>query len=770
MNQEKINSESNIIVEHQTDNSGILLEEVVGGYFIQEEEEQRRNDGKLQLEYYLDSFDVINMVQGAMAYDLGTKFDREALHKDEKRNLVYALAFQGLFRSIRMLPPHQFEFESKLYKSEVFFVAPQNKEQFLNLCKEVFFAIGLEIPGPSQKLDFSLIDDHIQQLIDKGADLFTGNYLLREYTWANRLKYLIKSKVLLINSQDIQDVARIENTELFKTIKTGFDVVRPEYPTNNFYDALAFFHLQNKLQDYIDNPTQKPLPVFYASSPVVRDAIKVIRDDDPNLFAYQQGNKLITIVRDSLFFILEAIFTIGDNTEEFFEGLRDAQPEIKALMQKEYKRYYGEEVVRDMEYRRKRFEERISEIIDVKFVKEIWIEHKAYQKLVDEVKMAYSLDDEQLPIVGRKLRKALNEALKEAKIDLSHSLKLSAIINAFQGVSADVRKCLGNIPSSEVFRDFALMKFGLNREKLPLLQDRIQELMAHNENRHNQPPVIYSVISALTIRPDNEENAKKFLNALTVAWLLDKHELIEALCSDLVKEDMKKRYETALIYAASLIAIKRHAAGIKRTQEIIDCILSQVKNNYKVWLGVAYLYFQMWESKTSLKPDLPEMNKKVSERQRNSKDYERYVLNGAMKYSRKAFSYLKKKKKEEGLHHNFRLQNFLYALNNVIYYTTKCGSPDEFFKLENLVEELHSYDKNIEWQGRFNDTLGWYYLRRYYQIDHEKLRKGYLEESEINYRLSLTRLASPRDQRLYEHLHRAILRAIADEEKGKFER
>ncbi|MCB9298868.1 MAG: hypothetical protein H6559_37980 [Lewinellaceae bacterium] len=762
MSQENANQETDIIAGHQPDRPDIPLEEVVGGYFIQEEEEQRRNDGKLQLEYYLDSFDVINMVQGAMAYDTGMKFDQDALQRDERRNLVYALAFQGLFRSIRMLPPHQFEFESKLYKSEVFFIAPRNKEQFLGLYNQVFVAMGLEIPGPFQKLDYSLIDEHVQQLIDKGADLFTGNYLLREYTWANRLKHLINSRVLLINSQDIQDVARIENTELFRTIKKGFDVVRPEYPTNNFYDALAFFHLQRKLQDYLDAPAQNPLPVFYASSPVVRDAIKVIRDNNSTLFAYQQGNKVIPVVRDSLFFILEAIFTIGDDTEDFFEGLRKAQPEIKALMKKEYKRYYGEEVIRDMEFRRKKFEERIREIIQVKFVKEIWIKHKAYQKLVDEMKMAYSLDEEHLPIVGKKLKKALDEALKEAKVDLSHSLKLSAIINAFQGLSADVRKCLGTIPSSEVFRDFALMKFGLNREKLPLLQDRIQELMAHNENQKEQPSVIYPVISALAIRPDNKEKAKHFLSALAVAWLLDKHELIEALCSDFGKDDMKKRYETAMIFAASLIAIKRNPAGIERTQEIIDCILSQVKNNYKVWLGVAYLYFQIWESKTSLKPDLPEMNKKIWERQRKSREYERYVLHGAIKYARKAYGYLKKKKKEESLDHNFRLQNFLYALNNVIYYITKCGSSGEFSKLDNLVDELHSYDKNIEWQGRFNDTLGWYYLRRFYQAENEKLRKGYLEEAETNYRLARSRIASPRDQRLYEHLHRAILRAMEE--------
>ena len=750
-----------------------LLEEVADTYFIQSIEEALRKQGKLKLEYYFDSSDVIKMLKGAMGYTAGIRFNREALKRDEQKNSVYALAFSGFFGTIHMLPPHLHEFILKLDKPLAYFKTPRGGKELLELFNEVLFSYSIDNWGNSRELEASNIDKFMENLVHDGASLFKANYLLKEDSkWELRLKYLVERQILALGEQD-QQQEEINDRDLFDLIKKAFDEIRPEFSKNNHIDALAFYHLQKRLDAFKkSNGWSEPLPVFFASSPVIKEAISDIRSINPELFAYPYEDKLIPIVRDSLFFVLEAVFTLEDHTLDFFKVLKEAKEDIRSLVQKEYENRFdrGEAVVTGLEHARKQFEDKIKELINVKFVQEIWIKEKAYQQLVDELKNIYIIKDSDLPIVKERIQETLEEALANARINLSNSRKLNAIIDNFQNVSKDIDKCLGHVPSSDVFLDFALMKFGLDERKLPFLQENVAALVYYKLDGSGYPPVIYNVISSLTIMPDYNEKAVQFLSGITVAWLLNKHDLIVALCADLDREDMKKRYETALIYAASLIAIKRNAAGIKRTQEIIDCILSQVKNNYKVWLGVAHLYFQMWESKTSLKPDLPEMNKKVSERQRNSKDYERYVLNGAMKYSRKAFSYLKKKKKEEGLHHNFRLQNFLYALNNVIYYTTKCGSPDEFFKLENLVEELHSYDKNIEWQGRFNDTLGWYYLRRYYQIDHEKLRKGYLEESEINYRLSLTRLASPRDQRLYEHLHRAILRAIADEEKGKFER
>lgn len=767
MSQEKIlNLDESLEVENSEGYTN-LLEDVADSYFIQEEEEQLRKDEKLELDYYFDSFDVINMLQGAMAYETGFKFDRDALKREERKNSVYALAFQKFFKGIRMLPPHRLEFIRKLDKSHAFFKAPDNRQEYERLYEEVLHALKLGDQQAVRELDSSNIDEFTEKLLQDGAKLFKANYLLREYTWARRFKYLIEEKILLLD-QPTRQLAEVDDPGLLNLIRGVFDKIRPGYPTNNHYDALAFYYLQEQLNAFKKSTaTKKNLPVFYASSPVIKEAVSDIRSINPELFAYSSEDKLIPIVRDSLFFVLEAVFTLEDHTSEFFSDLKKAKEDLRALVQKEYKKTFDtdEAVVTSIEHARKQFEEKVKEIINVKFVQEIWIKEKAYQQLVDELKSIFVFKDSDLPIVEEKIQETLDETLAKAKINLSASRKLSAIIDNFQNVSKDIDSCLGNVPSSDVFLDFALMKFGLDRRKLPKLQDKVDSLIDFKQVHADYPPVIYEVISSLMMQPDDKEKAEKFLSALTVAWLLNKHELIVTLCSDLDREDLRKRYETALLYGASHITINRNIQGIKRTEEIIDCVLSHTDENYKVWLGVGFLYFRLWESKTSLKPDLPEMFMDAWKNQRKSRDYKKYVLRGAIKYAARAYKFLRSEKRKGGHKDNLRLQNYLYALNNVIYYTTKTASKEEFEALDPLVSELEGYEGRPEWQGRFYDTLGWYYLREFLLIQDEQLRNQCLEEAERNYQAALKLGAPPRESILYRQLNRAIIRV----KKGRAE-
>ncbi|MCO6492870.1 MAG: hypothetical protein J5I98_30910 [Phaeodactylibacter sp.] len=760
MGQEKIlHPDEGLEVENSEGYSN-LLEDVADSYFIQEEEEQLRKEEKLELDYYFDSFDVINMLQGAMAYETGFRFDRDALKREKRKNSVYALAFQKFFKGIRMLPPHRLEFIRKLDKSHAFFKVPDNRQEYERLYEEVLHALKLGDQKTIRELDSSNIDEFTEKLLQDGAKLFRANYLLREYTWARRFKYLIKEKILVLD-QPARQLAEVDDPGLLNLIRGVFDKIRPGYPTNNHYDALAFYYLQEQLNAFKNSKaTKKTLPVFYASSPVIKEAISDIRSINPELFAYSSGDKLIPVVRDSLFFVLEAVFTLEDHTSEFFSDLQKAKEDLRALVQKEYEKSFDtdEAVVTSIEHARKQFEEKVLEIINVKFVQEIWIKEKAYQQLVDELKSIFVFKDSDLPIVEERIQETLDETLANAKINLTNSRKLSAIIDNFQNVSKDIDNCLGNVPSSDVFLDFALMKFGLDRRKLPQLQDKVDSLIDFKQVHADYSPVIYEVISSLMMQPDDKEKAKKFLSALTVAWLLNKHELIVALCSDLNREDLRKRYETALIYGASHITINRNKQGIKRTEEIIDCVLSHTDENYKVWLGVGFLYFRLWESKTSLKPDLPEMFLDAWKNQRKSRDYKKYVLHGAIKYATKAYEFLKSEKGNEGHKDKFRLQNYLYALNNVIYYTTKTASREEFKALDPLVSELEGYEGRPEWQGRFYDTLGWYYLREFLLIQDEQLRNQCLEEAERNYQAAMKLGAPPRESILYKQLNRAIIR------------
>ncbi|MCB0651935.1 MAG: hypothetical protein KDC85_11725 [Saprospiraceae bacterium] len=744
-----------------------FLEKVAEGYFIQELEEQKRKDHKLKLNYFFDSFDFINLLQGGWSYDDGFKFDRSSFKWDSHKLSVYALAFDGLFGTVKMLPSHQREFEAKLNKARAFFRSP-TQEDYTRLISEVLYAQEMGQKSLPKSLNKSNIDAHIQNLITKGNNLYKANYLLREKAWANRLKYLMDHKILDFSDYS-QELENVKDSKLFEKIWRAFEQVRSDRTTNNFYDALALYHLQILLELHIQDPS-KPLPVFFASSNKVKEAIDILRGENPQLFAYwnEENGKWIPIVRDSLFFVLEAVFTIGDKTESFFRELEDKQEEIKTLVRGEYAAYRENGVlIEDIEQSRRDFEKTIVEIINVKFIQGIWIEKRAYHKLIQELKEVYNLDeDKNLPLISSSIEKELEKTLQQAKINLQSSIKISAIIESFQDIAQYSKEILKQKagPKLDVFRDFALMKFGLESKKLPDLQEIINALAHFAEDDNIRFPTnVYSLISALSFKPDTVEKSRQFLNALTIVWILEKYQLIEKIGADLQKDDIEQRYDAALIYAAALIEVKKgRKEGIERTKEVITCILEKKPNNYKVWIGVAYLYFRLWGSKTHLKPDIPEMHLQAWENQRKTREYKNYFTNGALKYAKKAYEYLNPRlKHKDAQKENQRLHSYLYALNNVIYYTTKCSSEKEFRRLADLVDELHNYESFIEWQGRFGDTLGWYYLRHHWLTSNERLKKEYLAQADKYCMLAENFFASPKDAKTFNQLRLAIIRTEA---------
>ncbi len=745
----------------ERDSDGLdFFEDVAEGYFIQELEERN----KPKLNYYFDSFDVINLIQGGWAYDSGFKFDRAAIRRDRGKLSVYALAFDGFFETIRMLPPHQMEFETKLDQSDTFFKSP-TREQYSNLVTEVLYAQELDSRNVPNNLNESNIDNYINELIKKGGHLYRANYLLREKVWANRLKYLINKKILgfVEYGQELDD---IKNPKLLETIWNAFDKVRPDRSNNNFYDALALYYLQNLLENHLKDP-RLPLPVFFASSSKVKEAINIVRQGYPQLFAYwnEKNEKWIPIVRDSLFFVLEAVFTVGDKTESFFKSLEKKQEEIKALVRGEFNSFRGDkDLIKNLEQSRKEFEEAITEIINVKFVQEIWLENKAYESLVIELKEVYNFHDKELPLITDSIKKELDKTLDQANLNLQNSIKISAIIEGFKDIIYQSKTIFDQKKGikSDIFRDFALMKFGLDSRRLPGLQKILNVLVDFADDDDSRlPPAVYDLMTSLSYRPDNPEKARRFLLALTVAWILGKNHLIEKLGAEYEETSIAQRYDLALIYAAALIEAKKgRRDSIDRVKKIIRCVLSKESKNYKVWIGVGYLYFRLWISKTHLKPDLPEMHLQAWENQTKSKEYQLFFQDGALKYAKKSYKYLEANRLDDDINkENLRFQSYLYALNNVIYYTTKCSNSKEFEKLQPLVEELQNYESFTEWQGRSYDTLGWYYLRLYLLSTDKSLKKDYLKLAEGYYEATEKHFSSPRDFLTFKQLKLAIIRA-----------
>ncbi|MDZ4706099.1 MAG: hypothetical protein SH848_19380 [Saprospiraceae bacterium] len=736
------------------DVGGQFIEEVASSYAIQEYEERLRDENQLTLAYYFDSADVINMLQGGWAYESSTKFDEEALRRDREKVLVYALAFEGLLGTIHLLDPHFLELMKKLEQSDFFLKSP-SREEYKDFATQVLHAHKPLVSSKVRPVSKRNVEAYVEELVEEGADLFRANYLLREFAWPRRLKYLKDdTKRLLLDNGRIPEISDLD---LFVKIRKGFDVVRPARSENNNQDALALYFLQEKLTVHLQDARQ-PLPVFYGSSSFIRRAVKEIQKNDSALFTYpsQEGGPRIPIVRDALFFILEPVFKIGDKTEAFFQELQDAKGGIRALVRREYERYRNRNfaLVSEMDKARKEFEHSIREIINVKFNQEIWIKHQFHKNMVDDLKQSlHWQQEEETSLIEQELRKGLEEALRSAQQALQRSIEWSAIVRHFDDLKTDVETYLPKSAAKlDVFRDFALIRFGLDKQKLTRIQGITEAMIVRLDDRLPDA----EIISLLMTKPETEDKTERLLLGLSIAWLLEKYKLIVTLCDQFTNQDMQRRYEIALLLGASTISLNKNTQGIERTQEIINCILDK-KDNYRVWLGIAFLYYRMWEVSSKQAGDLPEMDPEKWNILQDSEGYNKYIIKGSIHFVQKAYDYLENRLQEEK-EGGYRLLSYVYALNNIIYYVTKSADADAFKNLEPLLAKLRSYEgDSLVWQGRFYDTLGWYFLRKaLYSEDGSDLFKGYIKMANNFYELADSHIASPRDRLLYRLLLEGI--------------
>ena len=741
------------------------INEIINSYTIQLIEERKRKDNELELQYYFDSRDMVNIIQGAFSYVTNNSFNSIQYKKDRYQNLVYGFAYQGIYKPtpIKMLSPHKIEFINQLYPypSSLKF---HSIEDFQDVVNDVLYLLDGKIDTLNFDIKSSNLNDKVLSLIHNSTELFRMNYLLRNNgKWKARLEHIITNDIFSLVPFN-EEFPEIVDDNLFKTISTGFEKARPTGGKNNFYDSLAFYQLQEMLDKH-ENDKSIPLPVFYASSSTINRAIKIIQNIDNRLFSYKSDEirERIPIVRDAMFFVLEPIFTLNDSTEEYFNDLRKYQPIIRSIMDTEYSKAFSNNrgIKDDFRRSKQRFRNNIRELIDVRFTQEIWIKNKIHENLVDEIKTIMSSAENYSPEIEEEIQKQLDKILKDAHENLERSRLLGLITDSFRTIERDVNLVFRQnslIGGLDVFRDFALVKFGIDNRKLPDLQYIINAFVQHENPINEASPALYNILRALSLKIDSQSKAKKFLSGIVICWLFGKYNLIIELCSKIGPRDLQNRYETAIIYGAAMLAYKRDKTNIKNVEHVINCILSKKDLNYKVWIGISYIYQRIWEIENKVYPELPEMRPKTWSKSIESNSYEKYFQNGSLYYATEALNYLKQKLEEDGPLYQDYFTYYLYVLNNVIYYICKSGTEEQFLEITDMVKELKSHELNSSsWQGRFYDTLGWYSLRRSFYISERKFKNIYINQAKVYLDKARSYVSSHRDLTLFNQLEDAYV-------------
>ena len=678
------------------------ITKIAKGYIIQHHENKLRAEGT-NIEVYFDTYDVIRLVQGIWAFEDGFKLNMNRFK--EKATLVHSMAFKGWLGNIHMLAPHQDEFINKLrYQSHQF--PPRRDLSFNELEQELLYKLDLKklVENPNE-LSENKIKDYVYNLETKAWDLFCANNIFQYPFWYDRYKYLFNEKQCVIIDNTTYNLHKITQTRLFRKFKETFDKLRANREKNNFIDAVAFCLLNNKLNEYKNDKSNKPLPVFYVSATFTLKALKEVIEQE-NVLTYQNNGETIPIVRSADYFILDAIFNLenqDDNFNRIMTALKDSiKRRIKyhSLFERTRKEDY--EVLREV----------INKKINSEFFDKAWLQRDGFKEMNDAIR-------DYINLKGRLAKEVViiaDAQRKELTGELERDADRFEIINGLLYELSDIRGYVKTLKHKKVniFFDLGMIRFFFTKECSEKIQSIIDNILIHFNEEPDGVNFNRQISEVITLILNGLYDVKKHDDiavGLAVLYVFEKYELLVKIGDRLNKDDYGN-YQIPMLLAAAILngrQNKRH-----RAKEIAECIEPKFDNrSYKVWIGVAYIYCILWGEIHNY-PLMPErMDEELKKSFREKEEFEK--IEKALRLAKRAINYLKRLKDTESLKIEYRNRSYYYAINIYIFMITQVGSKKEFESKETreLFQQLgNSQIRREYFQPRYHDTMGRYYLRK----------------------------------------------------------
>jgi len=675
---------------------------------------------------YMDSYDVIKLIQGAKAFESSGAIDHNAF-ANKPDSLVLALAYKGWLGTIKILPPHHDELIDKFTRPENPFSSFYSLDAH-SFALEILAKMNLEflIEENEKKIE-AKIKYYTKEFTENARGLFKLNQLLNEYYWNKRYHKLFRdiqkdtnAPIIDMDNQSYE-VERIVKSELFRALRSAFDHNRKKRDRrkNNVIDALSFCILQEKLNAHLANKKEVPLPVFYVSEQEARTskALRQVMEEhaDKKWFTYDYKGTKIPIIRDADFFILDVVFSPNNQMkelDEFFYHLKH----IKDLVNIEYSNYeYLRNILGKDDY--ENFRKRTQEIIDIEFFNNIWLKNK--KKINEEIKNYITYNKNIENEVRNVLKREKNEIQKELKSTFSKNESLEKVhllkewIFELCSIKPKIQSKLVDGPEDQdIYLNFALMRVSLLQEFYDKhIKHWIEDLKRNVEEENDDDlnaniNAIASILLSSVYGNQNEET----IAALTILWIFDQDKLIDQVCKRF--NNQYEHYSTALIHAVSLIRIGN--PDTKRVMEICECIEgkagNEISKNAKI--GLSFVYYRCWHPLVDSLTLLCSKSAEEQEKIRNNPYFE--LIQKARASIKEAYSWLLEKHNDDIEKISDRKKRYFYALNNDLYFTTQIGALEEFQASETAEQAITlSRVKNdgLYWQPRFDDTLALYYYR-----------------------------------------------------------
>ncbi len=695
------------------------LSELAEGYVIQSIEDQWKMGKKNRVQVYFDTYDVIRLIQGILAFEYGYKFHKDLFWEDA--TLVRTLAFEGWLEQIHMLPPHQDELVCKLKEDSHLFPARRDVNAD-DLQANLLHYLKLdELVKKNKNPTEKEFKEYVHSLQTRAQDLFKADNILKYSFWLDRYDYLFEKKQLVVIDDTTYDLPKILGSSLFGKFKAALDKYRPGFGKSNYVDAIAFCVLQERLEYFNGNQKERPLPVFYVNRPGAYNALKKVMREE-GVLSYKHEGQQIPIIRQASYFILDAIFSPKDADDPTAEFLRD----LKTSVDQQYQSYqtlnlfnknYMEEFQTDLNKR-----------LDDQFFREIWLAKGGYARVHSTLREYIDLREnrEKIITVTDKERSIIAERMGRnvEKFNLIIDI-LTELYKIDETIEKFGFKCEDQV---DVFTDFGMTRFSFTRPCCSTIQgmyDRlIQGYLRGKKEEDDDFRLQIAEVVRYIIDGIYQRNHDHLAIGLAVLWIFDKFDLIVKI-GKIIDRDFDN-YRIPLMHASALSLSRQK--NRKRVEEIIQCIHSKFQySNYKISLGLAYVYRRLWNAGNleSIAPEL--MNDQLRHTFRQNEDYK--WMQEALERSKSAIDFLSPILNKDADKIDHRLRKILYAQNLYVLTLTQVGKEEEFDHPEvvQMVTAMQTSHGNLAWQARFNDTLARYYLRKALLSKNEENYKAYLK-------------------------------------------
>ena len=480
--------------------------------------------------------------------------------------------------------------------------------------------------------------------------------------------------------------------------------------------------------------------------------IEKVRKDNSNWFSYEYNGIQVPVVRDADFFIMHSLLNYIESTIPF-EGILSEARKFKEKLNTIFKNQETKSIITGFEFGKydSTLIQEIDNFFSVEFFEKLWFDNQGYNEFHDSLLEAVNYSAFKDENVSRLIKFEKERLASEFSNSLEKYRVLKALLSELTNFQNYIRNNFITINNNFDFvKEFGLVRFSIQsssqRQVLQIMQDLILANEEQNKDdfKQNLSYIVNQIYAGVF-----SESHEKLEVGLSVLWIFEKYRLIEELCDNL--NFKYPSYSTALIHASA--SFFNRIPSKKKIEKIILSIEEKNTNNYKVWIGLAYIYFRIWSTFTE-QPFLPNHHTSDTEKisPENSKEYTEY-FNKAIDNLSKSITFLSEHRLQVESKAIERNRKYYYAINNYIYYSTKGSSRIEFENLTPLIQKLEEARAIPDiWQARFDDTLAYYHLRKCYLASKGEMFKFHINKSQLHNEESLKRINLPRDKFLYSRV------------------